>query len=488
MIYILKLNWVIISVGITLGASLSQLVNVPLEKETLISCGVGIAALLILKESRWQLILLLIISFFYGLASVAIAYDDWNHSAWRMPGKMIVMSGTVKTFPEKAYSKYRWEFECDRFRMEEGPWHSTKSRVEVSVPDTEEPPLIGGRFIVKGFIRFPREGEPGEEWMRKNLFLKNIQAQIRVKKSGDIIPDGWNGWFLPLRVLQIARESLALQIEKKYSPQHSQVLKALLLGFRVADPDLRRIFTRSSTSHLLSVSGFHAAVIAGFIFGLTLLFRLRPVSAVIFSGLGIFIYMALTGWGIAVQRAGLMAIVVWAAWAMGRPQPLAYWLNFAAAVLLIADPKKIWDISFQLSFLSMYGILFVAPLIKKVLPLPGLDVSLAAFLASYPAVLYHFQSFSWSGIFANLAVVPAFALILPLGFLSLLPVFGVPAFLAVRFLLAVSLWATDAIADIAWASLSLAQPALSLVLSYYILGGLCVFLLSQRSFGAVQSA
>ncbi len=451
-------------------------------------CGLALAALLILKESRWKLGVMLIVSFLYGLASVTIARDDWNHSAWRVPGKLVVMEGMVKTFPEKAYSKQRWEFECVRFRMEEGPWHATRSKVEVSVSDMEEAPLIGDRLIVKGFIRFPREGEPGAEWMRRNLFMKNVQAQIRVKKSGDMIPNGWDSRFLPLRILQIARESLALQIEKRYSPRHSQVLKALLLGFRVPDPELRRIFTRSSTSHLLSVSGFHAAVIAGFIFGLTLLLRLRPVGAVIVSGLGIFIYMALTGWGIAVQRAGMMAIVVWAAWAMGRPQPLAYWLNFALAVLLIADPKKIWDISFQLSFLSMYGILFVAPLIKKVLPLPGLDVSLAAFLASYPVVLYHFQTFSWSGIFANLAVVPAFALILPLGFLSLLPFLGMPAFWVVKLLLASSLWVVDAIATFKWSSLALAQPDLKLVLSYYVLGGVCVFLLSRHSFGAAPSA
>lgn len=484
MINVMRFKWFVTSAGIILGAGLSGRIDFSFEKWTSIVLGLGLVMILFLKESRWKLSLLLIFALLYGLVFVAISRDDWTHSAWRLPKKIIVMLGEVKTFPEKSYGKYKWEFQCTQFRMEEGSWHKTKSRVEVFVPDTEEAPLIGDRLIVKGFIRFPRDGEPGADWMQKNLFLKNIQAQIRVKKTGDMIAEGWNGRYFPLRLLQMARESLALQIEKIYSARQSDVLKPLLLGYRIFDPELRKIFTRTSTSHLLSVSGFHTAVIAGSIFGITLLLRLRPLSAVIFSGLGVFAYMALTGWGVAVQRAGTMAIFIWVAWVMGRSQPLSYWLNFACAVLLIADPKKIWDISFQLSFLSMYGILFVAPLIKKVLPLPGLDVSLAAFFASYPVVLYHFQAFSWSGIIANLVVVPAFALILPLGFLSLVPFFGLPAFYAVKLLLSGSTWVIEMIASISWASLTLAQPKLIWVLSYYALGGLWLFLLNRRAFGS----
>ncbi len=236
-----------------------------------------------------------------------------------------------------------------------------------------------------------------------------------------------------------------------------------------------------ATTHLLSVSGFHTSVVAGIIFAALVLLRFSPHQAVFGASVVTVAYMALTGWSVAVQRAGMMAVLIWIAWAWGRPQKLIYWLNVALAIILWADPKKLWDISFQLSFLSMYGIILISPHLKVLFPFPGLDISLAAFFATYPVVLYHFQSFSWSGIFANLLAVPAFALILPLGFFSLIPGIGLPAVLFTKILLGSILWILQKTAEPSWACLTFQQPSLSLILSYYFLGGLILWLGPRRN-------
>lgn len=468
--------WVTLALGIMAGAEAAEWAGFAFEVWTPAICGVATGVIFLLKPFKGKILFIFLFAAFYGLSAVSLDHERYAHSSWRLPGEIIVLSGTVKSFPEKAYYKYKWKFECDQFRMEEGPWHKTKSKVEVSIPATEAAPLAGDHLILKGQIRFPREGEPGVKWIRRNYFLKDIEAQIRVKKWGDVIWDGWNAWFFPLRVLQLIRESMVYRIDKIYPPKHSQIMKALLVGLRMSDYEIRNIFVRSSTSHLLSVSGFHTAVIAGILFSLLILLRASPAMAVLFSAQGILAYMALTGWGVAVQRAGLMAILVWVAWALGRPQTLIHWLNMALACILWIEPKQLWDISFQLSFLSMYGILLIAPPIKRFFPIPGLDVSLAAFWATYPVVLFYFQNFSWAGIFANLIAVPAFALILPLGFFSILPGIGGLAVIPVKFLLGVTLWILEKIAAQSWACLLLPQPQIEWIFAYYIIGGLTLWL------------
>lgn len=484
----MKYLWVAIAAGISIGAAVSREVNLCFEVWTPFVCGVVMGILVLLKSIKYKCVFLLLFALIYGASSVSLDKVHFDQVAWRMPGKVIVLSGTVKTFPEKAYSQYKWEFQCEQFRMEEGPWHRTKSQVEVSIPATENPPLVGDYLIIKGKIRFPRQDEAGAKWMVRNYFVRDIAAQIRVRKFGDVIPDGWNGWYFPLRVLQLVRESLILKIEKVYSPKQSQIMKALLVGLKMTDSEIRNMFVRSSTSHLLSVSGFHTAVVAGIIFSFLILLRSPPSVAVFVSSLGVLAYVALTGWGVAVQRSGLMAILVWSAWSLGRPQKLIYWLNLALAGILWMEPKQIWSISFQLSFLSMYGIILLAPVIKRFLPLPGLDVSVAAFLATYPAVLFHFQNFAWAGIFANLIAVPAFALILPAGFFSLIPWVGSIAVIPVKLLLAGTMWVLERIAEQPWSCLILPQPHIEWIFVYYFFGGLVLWLSRRPNVSASASA
>jgi len=477
--------WVLISFGVVLGAMLASHIQLWIEPQTatLSLLGLLISFGLLQRSRLFGQICLCFFSLLYGFCSVETAEQKFQTVSWRANGKIVIVAGEVLSFPEKVNASQRWMMSVRSFRMEDGNWMTVQSSAEVSVPAEEEPPLIGDRIILKGRVSFPENKSMGSKILLRRYFLNNVAAQIRVRGTGHFIDDGWNQLHLPLRLIQLMREGLENRLDAIYQAKHSLVLKPLLLGLRMEDRELRQAFNRTGTSHLLSVSGFHAAVIAGFIFAFAILLRLSPLRAVLFSAAGILIYMGLTGWGIAGQRAGMMAIFVWIAWVLGRPQKLGYWLNAALAFILILEPKRIWDISFQLSFLSMYGIVYVAPLIKRVLPLPGLDISLAAFASSYPVVVYYFQTFSWAGIAVNLLVVPAFALILPAGFISLIPGLGLPAAFAVKLLLEGSLFLVRVSASISWGCISLAQPSLITVYGYYFLGGLCVYLLRNQKSG-----
>ncbi len=125
---------------------------------------------------------------------------------------------------------------------------------------------------------------------------------------------------------------------------------------------------------------------------------------------------------------------------------------------------------------------------NKAVKIPALDVSLAAFLATYPVVLFYFQSFSWMGIFANLIAVPVFALILPLGFISLLPGIGFLGAVPAQFLLSSVLWILKRMADQSWTCFALPQPGLFFIFLYYILGGAVLWFGRRQNESRLQSA
>ncbi len=246
------LKWVLTSAGIVTGAVAAQHTGFCFEGWTPVLCGAGFALLLISGNLKTRLIFIFVFAFLYGLSAVALDRDHFTHVAWRSPKKIIILSGEVTSFPERAGPQWKWEFKVYEFRMEAGEWRKAAGRVEVSVPAVEIPPLIGDKLIIKGQIQFPAEDSPGASWKRRRFFLNNIQAEIRVKKFGDIVFTGWNPWFFPLRNLQLIRELGSAQIEKLYSVEQSAVICALLLGLRMPDPKLRMVFSKTGTSQVLA--------------------------------------------------------------------------------------------------------------------------------------------------------------------------------------------------------------------------------------------
>lgn len=474
--------WILASLGVMAGSlSASGMPFIIDSLAWLLALGGLLVGFCTPIPLKWKRVFIILFSFLYGFCVIQTAQINFEHVSWRAPGKIIVMQGEVTDYPREKSFGQSWKMKIHQFRMEEGVWIAIPPAwIEVQALQKNRVPLIGDRLIIKGKIFFPQTQDERGRFIRKMLFLRGVVAQIRVRNSGDMIFLGVNYFQTPWRAVQLIREAFQQKIEKDYSGRTKEILKALLLGIRLTDRNLKDIFVRTGTSHLLSVSGFHAGIAAGIIFWITLICRLSPRKCVFFSVLGVLAYTALTGWGIAVQRAGLMAASVWSGWAMGRPRDLKHWLHMALAILLIVDPKKVWDISFQLSFLAMYGIVYAAPVFKRVLPVPGLDITLAAFLATYPAILFHFQTWAWSGILVNLIAVPIFALILPLGYISLFPVVGILGIYTVKVLLSGVLIFLDYAASLSTSCLTFKQPDLLSVYTYYFLGGLCLGVFKLR--------
>lgn len=216
-------------------------------------------------------------------------------------------------------------------------------------------------------------------------------------------------------------------IETHVPPVSGALLEGLLIGERrQLPPTLLADFRRAGVFHVLAISGFNVALVAGSAF---LLLRLARLPAPFAAGLALatlLAFAAVVGGQPSVLRATVMGGLFLAAGLLGRESRV--WNSLAAAlvVLLALDPGSLAEPGLQLSFAATAGLLHLGPWIRAGLPpwCPGpiksaLAVSAGAQLGVTPVMLFHFGQLSPLGVVANLLVVPLAGVLTTGGVLTL---------------------------------------------------------------------
>ncbi len=207
------------------------------------------------------------------------------------------------------------------------------------------------------------------------------------------------------------------------------LLAGLLLGERSAlPPESDEAFRRAGVYHILAVSGFNVALLAGAVFGGLALCRVPRRGATGAAAVALVGFALVVGGQPSVLRATVMGLLLLAALLLDRESQLPNALALAALALLIWRPGDLWDPGFQLSFAATAGIVHLAPGITGALTARGqptwlaaaVAVSLGAQAAVTPIMLTHFNQLSLIGVVANLLVVPLAAMATILGMLALL--------------------------------------------------------------------
>ncbi len=207
----------------------------------------------------------------------------------------------------------------------------------------------------------------------------------------------------------------------------SSVLTALLIGDQKRIPkDLSDAYTRAGVNHILSISGFHVGIIAFFIVQTLLLittrfewlalrFNLR--RAVLLPALpAMLLYLLLTGAAPATARSVIMLGVFVVALYIERESDPINALLMSAMLLLAANPTSLFDLSFQLSFLALWGMAVVVPPVMErfsgirqgwLRTIVQFSVSsCAASAVTAVPLLFVFNQASFNGILSNFIIVP----------------------------------------------------------------------------------
>lgn len=220
------------------------------------------------------------------------------------------------------------------------------------------------------------------------------------------------------------REFLAGKIDEILPQPQAALLSGILLGIKSELPEgFNNALRKTSTIHIVVVSGQNLSILMGFLLKLAFIFGRR--KTVVLSFAVIILYPLLTGLQVPVLRAALMVSLASVAQLLGREKDSSWILILTALVMLIYNPNWLLSISFQLSFLATVGVLIVAPeIVKKLEFLPvvirqDLAVSLSAQILTWPIIAANFHQASLIGILVNCLVLWTISFIMIFGIISL---------------------------------------------------------------------
>jgi competence protein ComEC len=284
-------------------------------------------------------------------------------------------------------------------------------RIRLTAYGAGLPPLTAGQRVgVEARLHEARSfRNPGgfdyAAHLRRQDILVVGSARAERFTAGPPVAPSW-----PSRVRSMVRAAIADSLP----PASAALLAGLLLGDRAdLPPELDEAFRRAGVYHVLAVSGFNVALVAGSIWALLRLGRAGRRGAAVGAIAGVLAFALVVGPEPSVLRAVVVAILVLSALLLEREAAALNSLAMAALLILAARPGDLLEPGFQLSFAATLGII-LAPLPRGWLT-GALGVSVAAQIAVLPVTLVHFNQLSLIGPVANLAVVPVAGLTTVLG-------------------------------------------------------------------------
>jgi competence protein ComEC len=228
-------------------------------------------------------------------------------------------------------------------------------------------------------------------------------------------------------------------LQNLFPSPESDLLAGILLGRdQGISPNLQDAFSRTGTTHIIAISGFNMAIVAGLFSGIFTRIIGRKWGALL-AILSIMFYTILVGGGAAVVRAAIMGGLGVLGGMFGRRQNGLNSLGLASLGITLVNPNVLWDIGFQLSFAATLGlILYAQPLEERIIRWASQSMpeeraakivgpvseffffSLIAQVMTLPIIAYHFRDISWIALIANPLILPPQPLVMILGGLALI--------------------------------------------------------------------
>lgn len=311
------------------------------------------------------------------------------------------------------------------------------------------------------------------KWRKARVSLKGLSRLERTRL-----------FFLKQRSLLLQRFVVEGQDNGPYA-----VLAAMALGDKSAlTKELKDVYAVTGASHVLALSGLHLGIIYALLSLLVVGRRWQMVSQVLIV-LCIWAFVFLVGMSTSVVRSATM-LTVYALLSLGhRDKMTINTLAFTAIVMLIASPLSLYDVGFLMSFMAVFAILVLMPLMMGVFPMTFLlshqavrwvwsmvAVSCAAQIGVAPLIAYYFGRFSTYFLLTNFIVIPAATLILWLS-----PV--VLVFPSLAYLLLYVVGLLNAIltkmAAIPWASIEGLHPTKLQTAMMYVIIAACYLLVKR---------
>ncbi|MEL1252780.1 ComEC/Rec2 family competence protein [Flavobacterium sp. DGU38] len=261
----------------------------------------------------------------------------------------------------------------------------------------------------------------------KYLKDKQIYAQVYVTKSEIRISKTIKKdiWYYSAKLHSRIVSNLNKQ---HFNPTEMNVALALILGQRQEiAADIIQDYQFSGATHILSVSGLHV----GFIM-LIINFILKPVgntrkgsfiklTAILAS---LFIFAVISGLSPSVLRSVVMFSFLAVGNHLRRGDNSYHTLLVSLLLILLFEPYFLFDVGFQLSYLALFFIFWLHPLLKDTWNPKNkimmhiwnvLSVSFAAQIGTLPLCLYYFHQFPGLFFVTNILIIPVLFIVMIVG-------------------------------------------------------------------------
>jgi len=301
--------------------------------------------------------------------------------------------------------------EVKEFSLKNLPTEKSAGKLYVTLPNLAENQVYPGQEItIKGLLYRPRRANNPSafdfaSYLARQGAFAGLKGEIIIDKKSPT----WGVWQIRQRIVEAQIQGIG--------QEKGTLLSSITLGRQAVNlpAKITDLFIKTGLAHILAASGFHVAILLGFV--LTITRNLSPKQQFIIAITILIVYGTLTGLQPSVLRAILMGIGALIGLLYNRQVNSLGSLLLAATILLLWQPLWIWDLGFQLSFLATLGLIITVPLLKnKIDYFPNLiaepiAISLAATLWTMPLLMFTFNSIALYSIPINIITTPLVTLI-----------------------------------------------------------------------------
>jgi len=251
-----------------------------------------------------------------------------------------------------------------------GTWQLSGGRARMAVGGPVPDVMKGDLVAAVASAGRPRNfGNPcGFDYV-SYLARKGVAARLWVKSEDRLarVHDG----FSFSRHVELIRQSIIKEL-RSVGTYGGPLLSALSMGDRDGLPsEVLSSFEELGLAHLLAISGLHLGLVAA-VFYLAAAWVFRRIaflsarvasqkSAAFLTVPVVVVYAVMTGLRVPTQRALIMVLAYLLAVMVDRRHELWNTLGLAACVILFIWPAALLELSFQMSFAAVAGIVYGVP-------------------------------------------------------------------------------------------------------------------------------
>lgn len=429
----------------------------------------GVTAI-ILKTKAWRIAVVTLVFILGGFGLSQLSYNSIVQN--EALGEVVTITGRVTDIGRNGSEESKI-FYLENCVTDNG--QKLRGRINVYLFEDELSVDTGDVLTVSGklYSKYAIQNDVDSRLIRNNLRYTLYDATLIDWQDGK------------MNLGELARKYVYDSAQAHMS-DNGDIMYSLLIGDRnPLRADIVSYFSRAGILHLLAVSGLHVGfVVAVFCFILKR-FKIHPLVELSILIVPLTLYAYICNFTPSVVRALIMVICTYLARAVFGRYDILTSLSLAAVFILLIKPFYLFDLGFQLSALSIYGIATLYTPLNRGLNkrkvnrfvkyiVNSLMLSSSCSLATLFTLAANFEYLPTLGVLVNLVAIPLVSVAFVLGIVGMLPwVFHYILWLADKILHLVVIIAKF-VAELPFSTVTFGAIAVSIIVAVvwlFIIGG-----------------